>query len=98
MQSRTPYVLVAVLGCALLAVMFAPRQHLPVLERLATRVERTQTLTPQSREAILQLVERVRDTAGDPRQQGRRDTAVQRVTDAVNAREQVSVGRGIGGN
>jgi hypothetical protein len=77
--------------------MLAPRQHVAVLERLAPRIERTHALTPESREAILQLVERVRHAGGDPRQHERREHAIQRVIGMMEARERTSsVGRGAG--
>ena len=53
--------------------LLGPHQDVVVLERLAPRIERAQMLAPETRDAILQLVDRVRDTTADPRLQERRE-------------------------
>jgi len=96
MQPRSFYAGIAVLLCGIAAValMPSPREPVALLERLAPRIERAQSLTPESRQAILNLMERARNTTGDARHQERRDNALQRVTDAIEAKAEVlSVGQ-----
>ena len=89
MQPRTACAGLSILVFTLLALtlMTSPCYQVALLERLAPRIERAQSLTPESRNAILELMQRVRDTAIDPRTQERRDRALQRVTDALYTRE-----------
>jgi hypothetical protein len=74
--------------CALVAatVVPSPRQDVAVLDRLAPRIERTQTLTPQARDTIMQLVDRARVPTGDARTDVRRSVTIERVTTAIKAR------------
>ncbi|HZO45600.1 MAG TPA: hypothetical protein VFB68_06875 [Xanthobacteraceae bacterium] len=64
-----------------------PRQDVAVLDRLAPRLERTQTLPPETRDAIKQLVDRARTPTGDPRHDVRRSVTIERVTDAIKERD-----------
>jgi hypothetical protein len=74
--------------CGLIAATFVPtpRQDVAVLERLAPRIERAQTLAPETRAAIMQVVDRARGWNGDPRHDLRRSASIERVTEAVKAR------------
>jgi hypothetical protein len=81
---------------ALLAVVVAlvtatyvptPRQDVAVLDRLAPRLERTQTLPPETRDAVKQLIDRARTSTGDPRHDVRRSITIERVNDAIKARD-----------
>jgi hypothetical protein len=74
--------------CALIVATHipTPRQDIAVLDRLAPRIERAQTLSPQTREAIQQLVDRARVSTGDARNDMRRTVTIERVTDAMKAR------------
>lgn len=93
MQPRTVCATLALLTGALVVLIAVPApRHVALLERLAPRIERAQTLTPEARAIILQLMDRARDSSGDARDQARRDDALQRVTDALNGRPE-SVGR-----
>ena len=105
MQPRFFYAGLALVICLLIVIALSPRtrQDVAVLERLTPRIERAQMLDPQTRAAVLQLVERVRETAGDHRYETagdhryheRRELAIQRVTDALNAKEGLAnVGQG----
>jgi hypothetical protein len=64
-----------------------PRQDVAVLDRLAPRLERAQTLPPETRDAIRQLVDRARVSTGDPRYDVRRSVTIERVSDAIKARD-----------
>jgi hypothetical protein len=95
MQPRWLYITVA--ACVLPAAMLIPahRNDLATLERLAPRIERARALTPDTKDTIMRLVNRVRDGAGDRRELERRQLAVRRVTDALNASDGLStIGRG----
>ena len=74
--------------CALLAATLLPshRQDVAVLDRLAPRIERAQTLAPETRDAIMQVVDRARTPTGDARQDVRRSVTIERVTDAIKTR------------
>jgi hypothetical protein len=74
--------------CGLIAATFvpSPRQDIAVLDRLAPRIERAQTLAPETRTAIMQVVDRARSRNGDPRHEVRRNATIGRVTDALKAR------------
>ena len=75
--------------CALIAATFVPtpRQDVAVLDRLAPRIERAQTLAPETRDAIMQVVDRARVPTGDPRYDVRRSVTIERVTDAIKAKD-----------
>jgi hypothetical protein len=79
--------LVAVV-CMLIATTFVPtpRQDVAVLDRLAPRIERAQVLTPETRDAIMQLVDRARAPTGDPRHDVRRSVTIERVTEAIKVK------------
>jgi hypothetical protein len=85
---------------ALIATTFIPthRQDVAVLDRLAPRIERAQTLSPETRDAIMRLVDRARVSTGDPRHNLRRTATIERVTEAIKTRggapELSSVGQG----
>jgi hypothetical protein len=80
--------LVAVV-CVLIATTFVPtpRQDVAVLDRLAPRIERATTLAPETREAIMQLVDRARARTGDPRYDVRRSATIERVTEAIKVKD-----------
>jgi len=65
----------------------SPRQDVAVLDRLAPRLERTQTLPPETRDAIMHLIDRARVSTGDHRYDVRRSVTIERVTDAIKARD-----------
>jgi hypothetical protein len=77
-----------VVVCALLAAILLPthRQDVAVLDRLAPRIERAQTLAPETRDTIMQVVNRARVSTGDPRNDMRRSVTLERVTDAIKTR------------
>jgi len=84
---------------ALIAGTFIPtsRQDVAVLDRLAPRIERAQTLAPETRDAIMQVVNRARASTGDTRYNARRSATIERVTEAIKARsgpKLISVGQG----
>jgi hypothetical protein len=94
---------IALVALGMLALFFAPffvanhYQNIVLLERLAPRVERAQTLAPEARDAILQLVGRVRDAPIDRRADSRRALAIERIAAAISKKdpsyELSSVGR-----
>ena len=57
-----------------------------MLDRLAPRIERAQTLAPETRDAIMQVVERAPQRNGDPRHDLRRTATIERVTEAIKTR------------
>ena len=57
-----------------------------MLDRLAPRIERAQMLAPETRDAIMQVVDRARVSTGDPRSDMRRSVTLERVTDAIKTR------------
>ena len=77
-----------VVVCALLAATLLPthRQDVAVLDRLAPRIERAQMLAPETRDTIMQLIDRARVSTGDPRSDMRRSVTLERVTDAIKTR------------
>lgn len=85
--------------CALFAATFVttPREDVAVLDRLAPRIERAQTLAPEARDAIMRLVDGARASTGNSRYDVRRSATIERVADAIKARsgpELTSVGQG----
>jgi hypothetical protein len=58
-----------------------------VLDRLAPKLERAQMLPAETRDAIKQLVERARVSTGDARYDVRRSVTIERVTEAIKARD-----------
>ena len=74
--------------CVLIAASLlpTPRHDIAVLDRLAPRIERAQTLAPETRDAIMRVVNRARMSTGDPRNDARRTMTIERVTEAVKAR------------
>lgn len=83
----------ALLTAAILALFLAPaffanhNQHVALLERIAPRIERAQSLTPETREAVLQLVDFVRNAPVDQRSESRRAHAIERVASALKDKE-----------
>ena len=73
---------------ALIATTFIPaqRQDIAVLKQLAPRIERAQTLAPETRDAIMLLVDRARVATGDARTDRRSTATIERVTNAIKAR------------
>jgi hypothetical protein len=89
---------VAIAGLLLAPVFVARHQHnVALLERLAPQIERASALAPETKEAILQLLDRVRDAPADQRSEARRALAIERVATALEAKggsqELSSVGR-----
>jgi len=62
------------------------------LERLAPKIERAQTLSPEARETINRLIARQNLAGGrdDPSHQMRRKAAIERVTSAMQAKESIA--------
>jgi hypothetical protein len=62
------------------------------LERLVSKIERAQTLSPEARETINRLVARQNLAGGrdDPSHQMRRKAAIERVTSAMRAKENIA--------
>jgi len=78
----------AVVGALITAtVVPTPRQDIALLDRLAPRIERAQVLAPETRDTIMQLVDRARVPTGDPRYDLRRSVTIERVTDAIKAKD-----------
>ena len=89
MTPRWFFLALSAVICALVAatVVPTPRQHVAVLDRLAPRIERAPMLAPESRDAIMHLVDRARLPTGDPRHDVRRSVTIGRVTDAIKAKD-----------
>ena len=86
-----------VLAVGLVAVFMSPAgrgvEDLAQLERLAPKIERAQTLSPEARETIDRLIARqnLADGRDDPSYQMRRKAAIERVTSAMQAKESIAV-------
>ena len=86
-----------VLAVGLVAVFISPAgrgvEDLAQLERLAPKIERAQTLSPEARETIDRLIARqnLADGRDDPSYQMRRKAAIERVTSAMQAKESIAV-------
>ena len=86
-----------VLAVGLVAVFMSPAgrgvEDIAQLERLAPKIERAQTLSPEARETINGLIARQTVARGrdDPSQQMRRKAAIERVTSAMQAKESIAV-------
>jgi hypothetical protein len=84
-----------VLAVGLVAVFMSPAgrgvEDIAQLERLAPKIERAQTLSPEARETINRLIARQTTARGwdDPLQQMRRKAAIERVTSAMQAKESI---------
>ena len=89
MRPRWFFLASVAVACALIVATFVPtpRQDVAVLDRLAPRIERTQTLAPETRDTILQLVDRARAPTGDPRHDLRRSVTIERVTGAIREKD-----------
>jgi len=80
---------------AVAAVYFVPPSNLDqqtaLLERLAHKIERAQNLSPEARDTIVRLVDAARERApnGSNGQlhEARRALAIERVTNAITARQ-----------
>ena len=89
MTSRRSYAFAAAAVLPLAAaLLFLPHTHndIATLERLAPRIERTQTISPDAREAIVRVVDRANQAVVDARLDARRRLAVERVTAALKSR------------
>jgi hypothetical protein len=79
------------------ALITSPQQRLAALEQLVPQIERARVLTPETKDAMLQLIDRVRSAPPDRRLEARRDIAIDRMTAAIKSRdvatELSSVGR-----
>jgi hypothetical protein len=103
MKDYKVYVAMLTVGIALLALtpafLASPQQNVALLERLAPRIERAHTLAPETRDAILKVVERVRQAPVDARTSERREIALERISHALKAKaaahELTSVGQGM---
>ena len=86
-----------VLAVGLVAVFMSPAgrgvEDIAQLERLAPKIERAQTLSPEARETIDRLIARQNLAGGrdDPSYQMRRKAAIERVTSAMQAKESIAV-------
>jgi len=86
-----------VLAVGLVAVFMSPAgrgvEDIAQLERLAPKIERAQTLSPEARETIDRLIARqnLADGRDDPSYQMRRKAAIERVTSAMQAKESIAV-------
>ena len=97
------WIALALLTAAILALFLAPaffanhNQHVALLERIAPKIERAQSLTPETRDAVLQLVDFVRNAPIDQRSESRRAVALERVASALkdkdSSQELSSIGR-----
>lgn len=89
MTPRSFFLILIAAIVALVAAAYVPtpRQDVAVLDRLAPQLERMQTLPPETRDAIKQLVDRARVSTGDPRYDARRSVTIERVIDAIRARD-----------
>jgi hypothetical protein len=67
------------------------------LERLVPQIERAQTLSGEARDTIDRLIDRVSvaGASGDRSHATRRKAAIDRITNAMNAKDVTSTGRGI---
>jgi len=80
---------------AFAALYFVPPpnldQHTALLERLARKIERAQTLSPEARDTIVRLVDAARERApnGSNGQlhEVRRTLAIERVANAITAKQ-----------
>jgi hypothetical protein len=72
--------------------------ELAQLERVAPRIERAQTLSPEAAQTISRLIERqsVVDGAGDPSRRMRRKAAIERLIRAMQAKQDNSTGGTVG--
>jgi hypothetical protein len=89
---------VAIAGLFLAPAFVAKNQHnVALLERLAPRIERASALAPETKDAILELLDRVRNAPADHRSEARRAVAIERIATALEAKgashELSSVGR-----
>jgi hypothetical protein len=89
MRPRSFFLAVLAVACVLIATTFVPtpRQDVAVLDRLAPKIERAQTLAPETKDAIMQLIERARMPTGDPRHDAQRSVTIERVTDAIRMKD-----------
>jgi hypothetical protein len=84
------------LAVGLVAVFVSPggrdAEDVAQLERLAPKIERAQTLSPEARETINGLIARQTIARGrdDPSRQMRRKAAIERVTSAMQAKESIA--------
>ena len=91
----------AALAVGLSALLFVPpdrnTEEVVRLERLAPEIERVRALPPETRESINRLVARQSMLAGTTGQSHelRRKAAIDRVTNAMRAKEDSSIGRSI---
>jgi hypothetical protein len=85
-----------VLAVGLVAVFMSPAgrgvEDIAQLERLAPKIERAQTLSPEARETIDRLIARQNLAGGrdDPSYQMRRKAAIERVTSAMQVKESIA--------
>ena len=89
---------IGILGLFLTPAFVGNHHHaVAMLERLAPQIERAQSLAPETRDTILQLVDRVRSAPADQRSESRRALAIERIATALKAKEDsqelTSVGR-----
>jgi hypothetical protein len=91
MTARWFYLAAGTICIALLCVVPAQdaRRQAALFERLAPKIERAQTLSPDTHETISRLVQaaRLRTPAGDALHDVRRQTAIDRVANALKAKQ-----------
>jgi hypothetical protein len=97
--TRCCYTAALVVGLPALFINPAGRDgdHLAQLERLAPRIERAQTLSPEAAQTISRLIERqsVGGGAGDPSHRMRRKAAIERIIHAMQAKQDNAAGGAI---
>ena len=96
---RWGYTAALVVGLAALFMSPAGRdvEELAQLERLAPRIERAQSLSAEARSAIEQLISRqgIAADSSDRTLDSRRKAAIERVTNAMKAKESIPAGSNI---
>lgn len=101
MLPRWGYTAALVVGIPTLFISPAGRdiEDVAQLERLVPKIERAQTLSPEARETINRLIER-QSIVGGPDDQShrmRRKAAIERITNAMKAKENRSTGSTVAG-
>jgi hypothetical protein len=98
MISRWVYIAAGTITVALLCLIPAQdaRRHVALFERLAPKIERAQTLSPETHEAISRLVQsaRLRTPPSDAPYDVRRQAAIDRVANALKAKQAADVSVG----
>jgi 16S rRNA A1518/A1519 N6-dimethyltransferase RsmA/KsgA/DIM1 with predicted DNA glycosylase/AP lyase activity len=92
--------MLAIVGVAVVA--FSPKPQVnsdaAVFERLAGRIERTKSLSAETKDTVMRLVvdARQRQGSADPAQEARRTAAIERLANALKAKLEMSNPTSIG--